>query len=208
MSEFEFIIKRGLTDNASRQLKITDEFLTFENKDIVNEAFTTFNKSEIVEYRYGVKWISLEVTFGREYLIFLKTKDNKTLKINFKTYFGRKKSEYNQKFYKILESLWKCYFENIALEYIAKHNAGEEFYIGDFLFAKDCVKFSSNGIINKNIVEIPWEKIRTSNYQTYFMIYSKDDPSKINRSYNYLDDWNTDVLYSVLRTLLNEKKLN
>ena len=26
MSEFEFIIKRGLTDNVSRQLKITDEF--------------------------------------------------------------------------------------------------------------------------------------------------------------------------------------
>ena len=50
MEELNFIIKRGLTDNASRELIINREFLKFENKDLVNNAFTVFKKDQIAKY--------------------------------------------------------------------------------------------------------------------------------------------------------------
>ncbi len=54
---------------------------------------------------------------------------------------------------------------------------------------------------------IPWEKVRTQNYYTYFAIYSEDDARHTNTVHSYKEDWNTNVLYSVLRTILKAKNI-
>jgi hypothetical protein len=64
-----------------------------------------------------------------------------------------------------------------------------------------------NGIIKEEPKTIPWEEVRTRDYRNYFAIYSIENPTNINRGYNYKDDWNTGVLYSVVRTILNTKKI-
>lgn len=207
MEEKEFIFKRSFTDGKQRQLVFNEKKLKFEDKDFGNDLFTIFDKEEITDYRFGVRWIRFEFTYGREYQIFVRNKENKIIKISFKSYFGRKKNILHKLYSEILTELWNFYFEDIIDDFIVKHNNNEEFSIGDVLFTKDNIELNISGIFNQKKVVIPWDKIRTKAYYSYFSIYSIDNPSDINRGYNYKEDWNTNVLHSVIRTLLKEKKI-
>ena len=77
--ELEFTIKRGITDNAQRKLILNPEFIQFESNDLATNLYTTFNENEIVEFRYGMKWITFKLTFGREYFIYIKNNQNKII---------------------------------------------------------------------------------------------------------------------------------
>jgi hypothetical protein len=201
----EFIIKRGLTDNAKRKLILNKNYIEFEDSDLYSKPNSYFKKEEILEYKCGIRWMRYKFVFGREYLIYIRNTEDKILKINFKTYFGRKKKVYNVLFNEILDSLWDFHFKEIANDYVAKHNNGDEFYIGDVHFSPSHITIKASGILNEISKSIPWENIRTRSYQTYFAIYSEADARNVNRGYSYLQDWNTIVLYSVLRTLLSQK---
>ncbi|MES2546045.1 MAG: hypothetical protein V4548_14265 [Bacteroidota bacterium] len=207
MGEKEFIIKRGITDNHRRRLIFNERFLKFENKDLLNNQFTKFQKDQITDYSFGVKWMRYYFVFGREYIITIKNAQNQIIKINFKTYFGRKKKEYNKLYSEIITGLWECYFEQLASNFIKKNEAGEEFEIGEVLFTEEGIIIKTNSSIRQKKAFIPWEKIRTRNYATYFAIYAVDDAASTNRGYSYLNDWNTDVLYSVIRTILSKKNI-
>jgi len=54
---------------------------------------------------------------------------------------------------------------------------------------------------------IKWENVRTKNYFTNFTIYSNENPSEINKGFNYLSYWNIDILCTVIRTILSEKNI-
>lgn len=207
MQESNFIIRRGLTDNASRELIITPNFLKFENKDRVNNSFTTFENNQIEEYRFGVKWMRYYFTFGREYIIEIKNSNKEILKINFKTYFGRKKNEYHNLCNQILSALWDNYFEELAKSYIQKHERGEEFNIGEVSFLTEGIIIETNSSIKLKKALIPWEKVRTKTYVTYFAIYAVDKAADTNRGYSYLNDWNTVVLRNVIVSLLKSKNV-
>ena len=90
-NELNFTIKRGITDNAKRKLILNRKFIQFESNDLAINLYTTFYTNEITEFRYGMKWITFKLTFGREYFIYIKNSENRIIKINFRTYFGRKK---------------------------------------------------------------------------------------------------------------------
>lgn len=207
MKETILNIRRGITDNCPRELIINKDHLSFEDKDTVNNTFTTFNKDEITAYRFGIKWTTFYFTFGREYQIFIKNNANKEIKINFTTYFGRKKYQYHTQHQEILDSLWDCYFIDIINNYIEKHNYGENFQIENILFTKDYISFKVDNLLKKKEIQILWNDIRTKNYQTYFSIYSITNPTNIYKAFSYLDDWNTGIIYSVLRTILRDKNI-
>jgi hypothetical protein len=68
--------------------------------------------------------------------------------------------------------------------------------------------FGVNWMQYKFVFEsIPWEKVRFKSYLTYFAIYSKDDAININCGHSYLKDWNTNILHSVIKTILLRKKI-
>lgn len=205
MDDKQFVFKRSFTDGKLRRLVFNENHFKFEDKDFGNNLFTIFDKEEITDYRFGIRWISFEFTYGREYQIFVRNKENKIIKISFKSYFGRKKNELHKLYSEILSELWNYYFEDIIDNFISKQNNQEEFSIGDVLFRKDNIELNISGVFNQKKVVIPWDKIRTRAYHTYFSIYSIDNPSEINRGYNYKEDWNTNILHNVLRTLLKQK---
>lgn len=207
MEEKEYVFKRSFKDGKQRRLIFNEKNFKFEDKDFGNNLFTVFNKEEITDYRFGVRWIRFELTYGREYQIFVRNKENKIIKISFKSYFGRRKNLLHKLYSEILNELWNYYFIDIIDQFINKHLNDEEFSIGDVLFTKDTIELNVSGIFNQKKVAIPWDKIRTKAYYSYFSIYSVDNPSDINRGYSYKEDWNTNVLHSVLRTLLKQKKI-
>ena len=205
MIQKEFVIRRGITDNYPRQLIINENFLTFQNNDLATSQFTTFQKDQIASYSFGVKWMRYYFVFGREYIITIKSTDGRIIKINFNTYFGRKKKEYHALCNEILSELWTRYFQHIATHFIEKHEAGQEFEIGNVLVAPDGIIIKTNIAIREKKAFIPWEKIKTKNYSTYFAIYAEDDTINTNRGYSYLNDWNTSLLRVVVLQLLEKK---
>ena len=208
MQELELTIKRGLLDNRHRQLIINPDFIKFEDKNLINDSFTQFEKDTIKDFRYGVKWISgAYFTIGRDYQIYIRNDDNKILKINFKSYFGIKKQEAHNIYVKIINALWDCYFSDISNVYLSKFIKDESFNIEHLFFTKDSLIFDKISVIKSEKKEILWENVRTKNYHTYFAIYSIEDPVKINIGYKYLDEWNTSVIYSVVKSILNYKKI-
>ncbi len=207
MNQKEFIIRRGITDNYPRKLILNKNEIKFDSKDLKNHSFTTFKKDEIAEYNFGVKFMRYKFVFGREYIITIRNNKNQIIKINFKTYFGRKKDEYHRLCNEILDSLWELYFGEITSNYIQKHELGEEIQIGEVTLIKDGLTILSTASLKSKNEFIPWEKVRIRNYNTYFAIYSKDDAMNVNRGYSYLNDWNTNVLHSVIKTLLKRKEI-
>lgn len=203
----DFNIKRSLFDNLNRKLSISKDFLKFQNKDMRENPYTTFEKDEIIEYRFGIRWISFEITYGRDYQIFVRSKKGEVLKINFKSFFGKNKKEYHQKFNDILDVLWDNFFAEIAQYFLKKFKNNESFKIGNVEFDENGITIDVSGIAKINKTKILWKDVRTKNYYTYFAIYSSESPSEINRGYNYLEDWNTGILYSVLRTILQSKNI-
>lgn len=202
-----FLIKRSFLDGINRELIISDTFLKFQNKDLKKNSFTIFEKEEIAEYKYGIRWISFRITYGRDYQIFVRNKKGEILKINFKSYFGKNKKEYHQKYIDILNVLWNNFFDEIAQGFLKKFKNNESFKIGNVEFDEVGITIAISGIAKTKKTKISWENVRTKNYYTYFAIYSSQNPSEINRGYNYHDDWNTGVLYSVLRTILKSKNI-
>ena len=205
MEEKEFIVKRSFRDNKPRKLIFNKDFLKFENKNRIDDLFTIFPKHEIKDYRFGIRWIRFELTYGREYQIFIRNKENKIIKISFKSYLGRNKNKLHQLYSEIVDELWNYFIADIVNDFLVKHQNGEEFTIGDVTFYGDRIRLNVSGIFNQNKVEISWNKIRTRNYYSYFSIYSVDNPADVNRGYSYFEDWNTSVLYSVIRTILRDE---
>ncbi|MCG2612595.1 hypothetical protein LZZ90_13880 [Flavobacterium sp. SM15] len=199
----EFTIRRGILDNAPRKLILNPEYLKFENNDSITNLNTTFHKDEISEFRFGMKWISLEVTFGREYFIYIKNKENNVLKINFRTYFGNKKTEYQNLYREIIINLEKLYFGDIIDKYLKMFAENENFQIGEVKFSKENILMKVKGTEKV----ISWDKVRFKEYYTYLAIYSSENPESINRGFYYLEDWNTLVLHSVLKSILKHKEL-
>jgi hypothetical protein len=207
MTGSAFIIKRGLRDFNPRQLIINNEYIKFEDKNQAGETFTTLTTDEIAEYQFGMKWIQLRLTFGREYIIRVRTRDNKIVKINFKTYFGYKVKQRHKLYADILESLWNFHFVTIINTHLDNYNNNKEFSVAGVIFKGDGIVIKVASGLKQKDVFILWEKIRTKNYHTYFSIYSQDDARNINRGYSYREDWNTAVLHSVLRAILKSKNI-
>ena len=70
MEEKKFVFKRGFTDSSLRELVIHKDYFRFKDKNAEN-PFAYFKSNEIKDYRYGIRWIRFELTYGREYQIFV-----------------------------------------------------------------------------------------------------------------------------------------
>jgi hypothetical protein len=148
----------------------------------------------------------LHLVFGREYFFILRNSSNQTLKINYRSFFGIKKKAGNELYDTIGDALWTYYFSHIANGYLKKYDEGEEFKIGNVTFSVNGITLNKDTVFKKNIF-IAWDNIRTKSYHSYFAIYAHDDASSTNKGYNYKDEWNTNVLYSTLRTILRSKNI-
>jgi hypothetical protein len=195
--------KRGFLDRP-RKLTMTPAYLEFEDKDFIEDLFTRFDKCTIKDYRYGVRWIrGFEFIVGREYLIYIRSETNEIIKLSFKSFYGIKKELFNNLYDNILKHLWELYFGEIAQSLINRFCNGEEIEVCNVKMSQLNVEIKVYGLLKEQSASIPWEKVATKEYYTSLVIFSLEDP-KINRGYKYLDDWNTGLLYCVIKTLLNK----
>ena len=206
--DLNIYIQRGPIDTKKRQLIITLDFIQFEDNSGL-DPFTLFQKEEVCEYRYGINWIrGFEFTIGREYVILIRDSSGRTMKISFKSFYGRRKKEYHKLSNDILTTLWYCFFGNMANDYFNKIKKGEDITIGRALITKDAIIVDEGGILKKDKKVIPWQDLGMKDYHTYFAIFSKDNAAKAHATFSYFKDWNTGILFSIIKTFLNKMELN
>lgn len=52
---------------------------------------------------------------------------------------------------------------------------------------------------------IPWEFVQIKDFETYLAVYSSQNPGTVNFTYDYQEDWNTSIQYSILKAILESK---
>jgi len=204
-TEFDRVINCGLF-RGKRRLIINEQFLFFERNAIAVNPEQAFGKQDITGYNYELQWIRFELPFGRRYVIRVKNADNKVLSIKITRYFKIGTDTAHKEFNEILSAIRSCFFDYVIDRYLEQHNTHQDFNVETINFTKDGITLPTEFKLAQPVF-LPWEDIRTKNYYSYFTIYSASDPGNKYFTFSYANDWNTDMVYSVLRTILRNKNI-
>jgi hypothetical protein len=176
------------------KLIINPDLVTYEDsnwKDIPN---TAFNKEEIESLRFGIEPIRGYVfTIGRRYCVDIKGFDGSLMKIRFTSLYGIRRKQLHEKYVSILNSLFNTHQDDIINRHIESFNRISFVEIQDTTFKTDVVKLNGNNI---SYIDLGFKE-----YEGYFALFSKSNP-KLYKTYSYLKDWNSAVVYSMSKQLL------
>lgn len=160
-----------------------------------------FEKGEIIAFRFGVKWIrGYQFVIGRIYIIEVQSADKRIIKIKLKSLYGINKGVLHQKYVTIVNALADKYFDDISRAYLERFDRNEPIKVEGVLFNAEGISW------NNNMQIIKWDDVGTKAYRTYYSIFSKANPS-IYKTFEFLSDWNSEVVYGVSRGILMGKGL-
>jgi hypothetical protein len=187
--------------DRERQLIIEPGFIEFDDTELKYSSPTKFYKEEIIEWRYGIKWIrGYQFYIGRIYCIDLKNTAGKIIKLRLKSIYGIRRRLLQNKYSLIWNAIQSNFFTNIAHRQLEKFQSKGNVEVLGVLFNNDGI------ILDRKSKLIPWLEVGTKNYTRYFAIYSITNPDQY-KAFEYLNDWNTSILYSVSRSILKSKNL-
>ncbi|MEO7988748.1 MAG: DUF6585 family protein [Chryseolinea sp.] len=195
----EYFVKSGILDRK-RRLAVTENYIEFEDKDLIGEEFTRFVKADIADFKYGTDWIVwYKLYVGRHFTITLKGKDNKELRISFKGYL-RFANEYEVIYSDLISDIRKYFYQDILDKYLNQFNANEELIFGR-------IKLSQKGIdVLETGLDFTWTNLTVKVYQTYFSLYRIDTP-EFHIWINF-NEWNSGVIYYLTQRILKDYHIN
>lgn len=199
-----FEYRRGWFDFRRREFEVKDDGIMIDTglPMLSNERFIPYHQIE--GFRYGIKWVrGFYFHVAIDFRFYFLLKDKSTIALTYRTYYGLRKKQYHQLFGEMLDAIWNRIFVRKIKELLGLLNDNKEININDVTINKDGVTIRTSGIIMSERTFIPWNELDTSDYMTYFVIFSKKDKAKINCSYRYADDWNVALLNAVVRTVLS-----
>jgi hypothetical protein len=165
-------------------------------KDFVEFNRKKFKKSEIKDIRYGIKPINgYRFRIGRIYYVDIRNSEGEIIKIRLRSLYRINRISLWNKYKIILESLFDNHINDISLHYISKFNEGLSFNLLGNTISREGILFQNDNDI------IPWMDLGTKNYATYFSLFSLSNGNHY-KTFQYLTDWNTVVLFSVTRHIL------
>lgn len=195
----EYLITSGFLDRQ-RKLILTEDYLEWENGNLKGQEFTRLDKSDIVDFKHGTEGIVwYKFTVGRQFSITIKDNNNKEVKILFQSYFGLGKDAH-QIYAEIIDDIWRLYHSSIVETFLQTFYDQGEIEIQGVTLKNEGIK------LRDKMGLIPWDKVSTKDYYTYFAIYNTDNPDIHSRvSYN---EYGTETLWSAIKSILKEKTKN
>src|SRR5688572_10967004 len=116
-----------------------EDYLEYEDNDLKGNEFTRFEKSDIVDFKHGTTWIVwYEFTVGLTFVITIKNRKHKEIKISFSSYFGRRRENHTM-YAGIISTIWQYYHSDIVDVYLDKFYNGEDVEIHDIMLTKSGV---------------------------------------------------------------------
>jgi hypothetical protein len=175
------------------------EYLEFDDKDRVSDVPTRFLKKEIESLRYGIKPIrGYRFRIGRIYCIDIRDVTGRVINIRLKSMYRVRVKLLNEKYLAIANALFRLYFHEMTLEYLAQFRDGQAV---DLLG----VNLNSQGVLfDEKVGRVSWDFLGTKRYWHYYTIYSEESPGSY-RAFVFLDHWNAGVLRGLIEMILKEK---
>jgi len=202
-----WLIKQRFFNRHAKELLYTPQSIAFGNQKLTLPTTIDLSKEEPIQFRFGIKWITgYKFVIGRKYQLFIRTNSGETLKISFGSYYGINKIPLFNQYVEILNQLWLGYFDSLVDQYLELFKQKISFTLANVRFDEFGIKIKSVNLIKEEEKPLTWKDVGIKDYKTYFAIFSKQSPSIINKSYSYLNDWNTQVLGSVMRTILSGRE--
>lgn len=193
-----FSIVRSFYDRKPRLLEIGDEGIRFENTNLKSNPFTHLKKDQITGLRYGIEFINgLKFTIGRIYYIFIKSKNGKELKIDFKLFYGSKLQEKHNLYCNIVDCLWENIFSDFTNKLIQKITSGKTVELAGILIENDKILFDKT--------EVDISDLAIKKYRHYFILHSKQNQN-INKMLYYLKDSDAVILLEILTDIIRKNE--
>lgn len=201
MSQTAILSVKSSIFDRKRELVLDKEFLTYDNKDRIGVPPAKIAKQDIADFRFGVRWIKgYSFIIGRIYCVDIKSSSGELIKIRLKSLYGVNRQLLAEKYETIVNTLYNNYFDDVTRQYLKLYADGADFEILGIYFRQDGILMSKKGDL------IVWEDIGTRSYATYYALYIKSNPT-VYKAFEYLNDWNTGILYSVSRGILQRRNL-
>jgi hypothetical protein len=199
MDEVQEIIFKPTFFSDEQKLILNPEFIEFyKSPEDVNPI--RFSKLEIDGFRFGVKWLrGYQLVFGRIYCIDIKSATDAIIKIRLTSFYKIRVKKLHKTYNLIVNAMLQYYASELVSQYLKLFNYKQPFSILN-------VYFSQLGIVLNDEYNIEWNNINVRTYTRYVAISTKNK-SEIYKAFDYLEEWNTLVLYNVLRLILKSKNL-
>ncbi len=193
-------IRSSLLDRE-RQLIFSEEGIIYENNDLKGAPLKLIEKEKIDGFRYGIKSIKgFALVIGRVFCIDVRAANKTALKIRLKSLYGVRKKLLGEKYVRIFNLLFEYYFEDHLEKYAEKIDSGDTIFLIGTLISQEGILLTNKSPL------IKWENLGTGAYATYYALFSKSDTGHY-KTFDYLTEWNTALLFSLTRTILNRKGL-
>jgi hypothetical protein len=195
--KLEFTVRSSILDRP-RLCVIHPDYLEFDDQDRESDAPTRFLRTEIEGLRYGVKAIrGYRFRIGRIYCIDVRDVTGRVIKIRLKSVYRVRLKPLNEKYLAIANALFRLYFHEMTLEYLAQFRDGQEVELLG-------VNLNSQGVLfDEKIGRISWNFLGTKRYWHYYTLYSEESPNDY-RAFVFSDHWNAGVLRGLIETILKE----
>lgn len=200
MNQREIIKIKSTIFDRERELVIDKAFLSFDDRDRIGIPPTSFLKEEIVAFRRGVKWIrGYSFVIGRIYCLDILSISGAVIKVRMKSIYGVNRSSLSKKYNGMMDMLDEYFFNDLVRKFVLQFEDGVEFELLGIVIKSDSLQFDKS-------IEIAWHDVGIKVYNAYFAVFSKSTPENY-EALEYLNDWNSEVLYSTLRSIVRHKGL-
>ena len=200
IQNLQVFVKSSIFDRY-RELTINSNYVEFDDHDLNTKPPTKFSKDDVQSVRYGVKWIEgYRFTIGRIYCVDIRSRSNRIIRIRLKSVYGIRRKVVHDKYIQIVNALYDNILDDLIKCYLTKFREGIDFELAGISFSQSGLKLNANSKI------IPWDSIETAAHRTYYTIFPKNDPKNY-KSFEFLNDWDAVIVYSVSRQILVDKGL-
>lgn len=199
-----FEYRRSWLDFRKRKFVVADDGINIDTGFPYFKSEKFIPANQIAGFRYGVHWVrGIYFHVALDFHLYFLLQNKTVIPFSFRSYYGVRKGEYHTFYTELINTVWNRLFVSRVKEMLQQLNDGGEVEINKVRISNRGVTIVQSGFLSDEKVFIPWEEAGTADYATYFVIFSKKDKARFNCSYRYADDWNTMLLNSVLRTVLD-----
>jgi hypothetical protein len=198
---FETFIQRGVLDNIKRKVFVNEEYIEFEDKNRVGAENVRLYWKDFAAIRYGYEWIrGYYFYIGLRRMIFIRDSYNNEIKISLTSFYNLRNKRNQEKFSEILGAIFKFFLTNHIAGLIKLIKHGQIISLSGIQISKEDITFNHK----KELIRIDFLVLNIAAYKRYFYIYSEIDKERGIRI-NFLEDWNSMLLYSVIKNILKNK---
>ncbi len=172
----------------------TNEVIIVKGGKLTSITIENFNA-----VKYGVKGIrGYYFNIGRKYIFNIK---NNALTSSFEiiSMYRFRVHKKTQLFSDIIKSMYTYLLEPVASDYMEKYHNGEELLLNELRITQD-------GVFLRKEQYVTWENLGVKSYIEYHTLFPIDNPHSY-QAFDHAQDWNSPLIYGVIRQFLKERGL-